>query len=44
MRSIVEWILGIGTLLALMAGIGLIVGVFVGSMAGAAMFIFEALR
>jgi hypothetical protein len=44
MRSIVEWLIALVTVLTMIAGIGMIVGVFAGSVAGVAMFVFEALR
>lgn len=44
MRSILEWLFGISTLLVLIASVGLVVGVFVGSVMGVSVIVFEALR
>jgi hypothetical protein len=44
MRSVFEWVFAILSLLAAIAAIGMIVGVFAGSVAGVALFVFEALR
>jgi hypothetical protein len=44
MRSVFERLIAGVTVLAMIAGIGAVIGVFVGSVAGVATFVFEALR